>query len=121
MANVQESLSAAMQIDGSIGAALVDWASGMALGAAGGGSNFNLDIAAAGNTQVVRAKMSVMKNLNIKESIEDILITTDHQYHIIRPLQKHPKLFLYIALNRDQANLAMARYKLADIERSLEV
>lgn len=96
--------------------------SGMALGQAGG-AGFNLEIAAAGNTQVMRAKMQVMKNLNLPHKIEDILITLDKQYHLIRPLQfsGNGKLFLYLALNRDQANLAMARYRLEEIESSLQV
>jgi len=121
MANVENSLNEAMQMDGAIGVALVDWSSGLALGKAGGNNTFNLEVAAAGNTQVVRAKMSVMKNLNLNTTIEDILITLPNQYHLIRPLQKNTKLFLYIALHREQANLAMARYKLAEIENNLEM
>lgn len=123
MAKVQEALDKAMQIDGAIGVALVDWTSGMALGQAGGNGHFNLEVAAAGNTQVVRAKMQVMKNLNLSGKIEDMLITLEKQYHVIRPLQISGggKLFLYLALSREQANLAMARYRLAEIENTLEV
>ena len=81
--NVDESLSDAMKINGAIGAALVDYTSGMTLGTAGG-NGINLDVAAAGNTEVVRAKQAVMKELGIKGGIEDILITLDKQLHIIR-------------------------------------
>ena len=123
MTKIQESLEKIMEWEGAIGCALVDWTSGMALGHAGGNSQFNLEVAAAGNTQVVRAKMQVMKNLNLTGKIEDILITLEKQYHIIRPLQTvgNGKLFLYVALQRDLANLAMARYRLAEIENALEV
>jgi hypothetical protein len=121
MANIQQSLQAAMQIEGAIGACLVDYKSGMCLGKEGGGAALNLDVAAAGNTEVVRAKMKAAQSLKLKDSIEDILITLSSQYHIIRPLSGGQTLFLYIALNKNQANLAMARYKLEQIENDLAV
>ena len=121
MSNVKESLQAAMSIEGAIGIALVDHASGMSLGQAGGGELLNLDIAAAGNTSVVQAKMRVMGELGLDDSIEDILITLGSQYHLIRPLAKEPNLFLYLALKRVQANLAMARILLTDVEKTLEI
>ncbi len=120
--NVDESLSDAMKINGAIGAALVDYTSGMTLGTAGG-NGINLDVAAAGNTEVVRAKQAVMKELGIKGGIEDILITLDKQLHIIRMMDndRGDGLFLYVALNKDQANLAMARHQLSTIEKQLAV
>ena len=120
--NVDESLSDAMSIKGAVGAALVDFTSGMTLGTAGNGS-INLDVAAAGNTEVVRAKMAVMKELGIKGGIEDILITLQDQLHLIRLLQSETGdgLFLYLALNKEQANLAMARHQLQSIEKQLAV
>jgi hypothetical protein len=116
-------LKDAMQIDGAIGAALVDYTSGMALGIAGGGKDFDLSVAAAGNTDVVRAKMRAMELLNIQEKIEDILVTMDGQYHLVRPLtgRSGKGLFLYLALNRSRANLAMARRQLRRIEENLDV
>lgn len=121
MADVKESLNAAMAIDGALGAALVDYTSGMCLGMAGGGSQLNMEVAAAGNTAVVRSKMKVMKDLGLKDGIEDILITLGRQYHLIRPLRKSPNLFLYLATDRDRSNLALARHKLNDIEDNLNV
>jgi len=119
MANVEQSLKNAMQITGAIGAALVDYESGMTLGAKGGGS-LNLEVAAAGNTDVVRAKMGVMNDLGIEGGIKDILITLDAQYHLIRPL-KGTTLFMYLAIDSKNGNLAMARHKLASIESELKI
>jgi hypothetical protein len=112
-----------MDIDGAIGVALADHTSGMALGTAGGGTELDLTVAAAGNTDVVRAKLRAMEMLNISEKIEDILITLDTQYHLIRPLTSRSGngLFLYVALRRDRANLAMARHQLKRIEADLDV
>ncbi len=109
-----------MQIEGAIGVCLVDAKSGMCLGKEGGGS-INLDVAAAGNTEVLRAKLKAANSLKLKDSIEDILITLTNQYHLIRPLTNGQNLFLYLALNKAQANLAMARYKLEQIETDMTV
>jgi hypothetical protein len=47
--NIEAALKDAMNIDGALGVSLVDWESGMSLGAVGGGKYLDLDIAAAGN------------------------------------------------------------------------
>ena len=123
MANIETSLKEAMTIEGAIGVALVDYTSGMTLGTAGGSAELDLSVAAAGNTDVVRAKLRAMEMLNLSEKIEDILITLDTQYHMIRPLTSRSGkgLFLYVALRRDRANLAMARHQLKRIENELDV
>jgi Domain of unknown function (DUF4388) len=118
MNNVNEILAQCMQIDGAVGVALADYSSGMALGMIGGGG-LNLEVAAAGNTDVVRSKLRVMKELGLKDQIDDILITLGTQYHLIRLLPKAQNLFVYIALDRSKANLAMARHKLASITDSI--
>jgi CheY-like chemotaxis protein len=117
--NINQSLEELMAIDGAQAVALVDSDSGMALGTAGGG--VNLEVAAAGNTEVVRSKHKVMNSLGLKDKIEDILISLNSQYHLIRPLTNHQNLFFYVVLNRAQSNLAMARFKLSDIEARVEV
>lgn len=117
--NLKQSMEQAMMIEGAVAVALVDHRSGMCLAQAGGG--MNLEIAAAGNTEVVRAKLRTIEALGLRNSIEDILITLQHQYHLIRLIPSHPGLFLYLALDRQRGNLALARYKLTDIERGIKV
>ncbi|WP_148668226.1 hypothetical protein [Streptomyces sp. WAC05950] len=124
MVNVETSLKEAMtSIEGSVGAALVDYTSGMALGTLGGGKELDLTVAAAGNTDVIRAKARTMEMLGIKEDIEDVLITLGSQYHLIRLLKGRGGngLFLYIVLDKAKSNLAMARYQLKRIEADLEI
>jgi hypothetical protein len=122
--NIETALKEAMSIEGATGAALVDWDSGMALGTLGGGRNLDLDLAAAGNTEVVRAKMRTVASLRLNDSVEDILITLSGQYHLIRLLSNTDgshNLFLYLVLDRTRANLALARHHLKRIESDLEI
>jgi hypothetical protein len=122
--NIEVALKEAMNIDGALGVSLVDWGSGMSLGAMGGGKYLDLDVASAGHTEVVRAKMRTMEALHLDDSIEDILITMSRQYHLIR-LLRTPKngqgLFLYLVLDRAKASLALARHSLKRIESDISV
>jgi hypothetical protein len=124
LVNIETALKEAMAIDGALGVALVDWDSGMSLGSLGGGKYLDLEVAAAGNTEVVRAKMRTMESLRLNDTIGDILITLTKQYHLIRLLkstaQEHG-LFLYLALDRTKSNLALARHSLKQIEADLTV
>jgi hypothetical protein len=122
--NIETALKEAMNIDGAVGVSLVDWESGMSLGAIGGGKYLDLDVAAAGNTEVIRAKMRTMQSLRLDDTIEDILITLGKQYHLIRLLKSARSdqgLFLYLVLDRDRANLALARHNLKRIEADLTI
>jgi hypothetical protein len=119
MANVKESLEKLTELDGFVGACLVDSNSGMMLGSQGGGGGVNLEVAAAGNTEVVRAKRKTMSNLGLKDTIEDMLITLGRQFHLIRPVATKEGLFIYVVLDKQKANLAMGRHKLAEVESGL--
>jgi hypothetical protein len=122
--NIETALKEAMNIEGALGVALVDWESGMPLGTLGGGKYLDLDLAGAGNTEVVRAKMRTMQSLQLNDMIEDILITLGKQYHLIRLMTNADgaqNMFLYLALDRSKSNLALARHQLKRIEADLVI
>lgn len=121
--DIDTALKEAMEIDGAIGVSLVDYGSGMSLGSLGGGKYLDLEIASAGNTEVVRAKMRTLESLGMQETIDDILITLGRQYHLIRLVrgQAASGLFIYLALDKTKANLALARHHLKRIEGELAI
>ena len=119
MPNLTDTLNKLLEPDGAMCAALVDSGSGMLLAKVGSG--LDLDLAAAGNTEVMRAKMKTMKSLGLNDSIEDILITLGKQYHIIRPVANKEGLFLYLVLDRARSNLALVRRAAQDVEKGIQL
>jgi hypothetical protein len=119
MANINDGLAKLLEVDGAMCAAVVDANSGMLLGKAGAG--VDLDLAAAGNTEDVRAKMNTMKSLGHNDTFEDILITLGKQYHIIRPVATKAGLFIYLVLDKAKSNLALARRAAQEAEGTLQL
>lgn len=117
--NLKESLQELMSIDGVQAVALVDYQSGMLLGEEGSG--IDMEAAAAGNTEVVRAKIRTAQALKLNDGIEDILISLHKAYHIIRLVESNPGLFFYVVLDRQKGNLALARRKVLEVEKTLSL
>ena len=106
--NIDNMLEELMQINGAIASGVIDWESGMALGMKSNG-NFDIELACAGNSEVIKAKMATMKSLDLDDEISDILITLTNQIHIISMVPGHSELAVYLALESSKANLALAR------------
>jgi predicted regulator of Ras-like GTPase activity (Roadblock/LC7/MglB family) len=124
MANISDTLNATLKIDGVMGAALGDWNTGFALGQASSDSRFpesTLEQAIALNAEVIKAKIRARDTLKITDNIEDILITLDSQYHLIRISEAVKGVFFYLVLNREKANLGLARIKLREAEKDLQI
>jgi hypothetical protein len=119
MATINQGMQELLTCDGALCAMLVDSSSGMILGQIGSG--VDMEVAAAGNTEVVRAKMKTMRALGLNDVIEDILITLGKQYHILRPMARKEGLFVYLVLDKSKSNLALARRKAQEVEKDLIV
>lgn len=113
-------LSELSDISGFIGACLVDIETGLMM-ASEGGEDFDLETAGAANAEVVKAKKAALQMMALDENIGDILITLDSQFHLIRPLEDTPSVFLYIALDKTQANLDIARAEVKKVEKTLDI
>lgn len=97
----------AADIPGFIAASLVDLDSGMTLGLKSGRPDFDLAAASAYNSEMVKQKLKIMKALNIKSNLEDMLITLGDQIHVIKLVT--PGTFIYLAAERANSNIAIVR------------
>lgn len=113
-------ISGLTNIGGFIGACLVDSETGLMM-ASEGGAGFDLEAAGAANTEVVKAKLSAIDMLGLNDNIDDILITLGKQFHLIRPLEQTPTVFMYVALDKKSANLGMARVQVKKVEQTLSI
>jgi hypothetical protein len=95
-------------VSGVIATAVVDLESGMTLAAKSNKSDFDLTVASAYNSELVKQKMKIMKALNLKSTLEDILLTLSDQIHVIR-LLPGGSAFVYLAADRGATNVAILR------------
>ena len=92
---------------GFIAASLVDLDSGMTLAVTSARENFDLTAASAYNSELVKQKLKIMSTLGLSGSIEDMLITLSEQIHLIKMVTQ--STFLYMAVDRQQSNIAIVR------------
>src|SRR5262245_54974583 len=89
----------AADVGAMLAAAAVDLESGMTLAAKSNRADFDLSVASAYNSELVKQKMKIMQALNLKASLEDMLLTLTDQLHLIKILPKGGG-FLYLAADR---------------------
>ena len=97
----------ASEIPGFIAASLVDLDSGMTLAIKSTRPDFDLAVASAYNSELVKQKLKIMKALGMKTTLDDIILTLGDQIHFIKVLS--PTLFIYLAADRSSSNIAIVR------------
>ena len=101
----------AQDLPGFMAASLVDIESGMTLGLKSLRPDFDLAAASAYNSEMVKQKLKIMRALNLKTHLEDMLLTLGDQIHVIKLVGT--STFIYLAVDRGQSNLAIVRNVLA--------
>jgi len=99
--------SIASDTPGFIAASLVDLDSGMTLGGYSKDPSFDLNVASAYNSEMVKQKYKIMAALGLDQDLEDMLLTLTDHIHLIRLIS--PTTFLYLAADRKASNLAIVR------------
>ncbi|MBF02388.1 MAG: hypothetical protein CMP76_03740 [Flavobacterium sp.] len=95
-------------VAGFIAVAVTEVKTGMSYKSLSVNSSFDPELASAYNLEVVKAKMTAIKALGLKENIEDIMITLSNQIHIIS-ISENGEYFIYLAVDSSKANLGMSR------------
>ena len=70
--------------------------------------SFDVELAAAFNLEVVKAKLNAISALGLKSKINDILINLDDQIHII-DISDDALYFIYVAVDSSRSNLGMTK------------
>jgi hypothetical protein len=117
--SLEEVLEKLLSFDGAMCVAVVDSQTGMILGKAGSG--VEIELAAAGASVILRARLASTKALGNNEKIDDVLITLTSTVQIIHPLPANPSIFTYLIGDKAKASLAMARYKATEADLQIQL
>lgn len=71
-------------------------------------SDFDPELAAAFNLEVVKAKLNAISALGLKQNIDDIMINLSSQIHII-DVSENNEYFIYLAVDSTRENLGMTK------------
>jgi hypothetical protein len=119
-ARAVQQLAEMLTLDGLLGCAVVDSSNGLILAReAREEEGIDLDIAAAASTQALKAHKSAARSIGLADPIEEVMTSAGTRHHIMRQLSRYPDLFLFVLLDRHRTNLALARYKLMEVEREM--
>lgn len=114
-------IGAMAAVRGTLACGVADYESGMLLDGQGA-NDVELEVMAAGNTDIMRAEVKAIRLLDNgqdgEEHIEDMLTTLSRQYYLLRPMQSCPGLFLFSVLDKSKANLALARRALKEADKA---
>ncbi|MFB6549588.1 hypothetical protein [Streptomyces sp. NPDC056405] len=134
MPGIDESLLEAMRLPGARGASLVDWISGLALGAVGEAPGGDWEATAAETAELARhvAESGSLAAAGApgtagapgpavapekEPPVEDMIATTVDAYHLLRFVSTpfDSTVFLHLWLDRNDGNLALARIRLSEM------
>jgi hypothetical protein len=124
---IDESLLEAMRLPGARGALVVDWISGLALGAVGDAPGGDPEATAAETAELARLALESgtlasgdgggPAGHGEEPPVQDLILTTADAYHLLRFVVTtfDSTVFLHLWLDRTDGNLALARIRLAEM------
>ncbi len=116
---VREALERGRELEGSLATLLVETASGKLIAAAIGAKGVDLEVAARATAELARQKPRVDQAIGLKDTMEEILLTSLRRYYLLRPVGSEDRMFLLLVLDRSKASLAAAQRALAEMEKEL--
>ncbi|MER6013421.1 hypothetical protein [Streptomyces bluensis] len=125
MPGIDECLVEAMRLPGALGAAVVDWTSGLALGTIGEAPGGDHETTAAEAAEL--ARIAAEHRTFAPEGgsgwdgedppVEDLIVSNRDTYHVLRFVRTtfDSSVFLHLWLARADGNLALARIRLGEM------
>jgi len=108
--DIEDALGKAMEIHATLGAGLADYEAGVCLGARSRETGMAMERLVEENTGLVRTKLKTLRQRGLEDKLEEFVISLGRTFHLMIPIADQT-LILYITLDRDRANLALARLK----------
>lgn len=125
MPGIDECLLEAMRLPGALGAAVVDWTSGLALGTVGDAPGGDHETTAAEAAELARLAAEHRAFAPEEEvgwdgqdpPVEDLIVSNRDTYHLLRFVRTtfDSSVFLHLWLARADGNLALARIRLGEM------
>ena len=116
----RQALASLLKLEGLIGCALVDATTGLVLAhEAREDQAIDMELAAAATAQVLRAHRDSARSMGLTDAIDEVITTAGARNVLIRALQRHTELFIVALFEKHRTNLALARFQLLEVERSL--
>lgn len=106
-------------IPGYIGVSITELASGEALMSDSVLEGFDPELSSAYNVEIINAKKKTMATLNINDDLNDIQFNLTNQIHFIN-ITNDGEYFIYLAVDRNKANLGITKKMLGTYKQSLE-
>ncbi|MCW7542038.1 hypothetical protein OOT46_30030 [Aquabacterium sp. A7-Y] len=118
---LERTLEQLMSVEGMLGCCVVDGGSGLVLAGrtAADASDLNLELAAATQTEVMKAHRRAARETQPADRIDEIIVTQSRRHQVLRTVAAHAELFLLAVLDKQRTNLALARFKILDADKSL--
>ncbi|MDQ6630042.1 MAG: hypothetical protein M3Z29_16595 [Pseudomonadota bacterium] len=116
----RQALAGLLKLDGLLGCALVDSSTGFVLAHdARDDQPLDMELAAAAAAQVLRSHQEAAQRMGLSDPVDEIIVTASGRHVMIRAMQRHPDMFIVALLEKNRTNLALARFQLLEVDRSL--
>ena len=116
----KQALTEMLSLEGLLGCAVVDGSTGLVLARETREDQpVDIELSAAASAQVLRMHRQAARNMGLSEQIDEIITSAASRQQVLRTLPRHTDLFLLALLDKHRTNLALVRFKLMEVERSL--
>lgn len=106
-------------LDGHLGTCIFDRETGSCVQDHGAPAGLDLTPAAQRQAAALRAELAAYDGPSNGTLLEEMVVTFSQRLYLLRPIAATDALVLLLALDRQTANLAMARLELREVERTL--